>query len=400
MTRYALIALGVLLATPAGAVDFGFEGYADLRLVAPPSTGAYADGDLGKLRYGNDDEVFEPGDLIGEGRVLITSELMATATARVNTQYGPGVDLIESYMRYRPVSTTEWRWSMKVGAFFPPFSLENEQVGWSSFWTITPSAINSWAGEELRIIGAEGTLEWRRASGDITLVGAVFGWNDPAGVMIADRGWIFEDRVSGLFEHSRLPDATAVILGSAPPLFANLFTEMDDRPGWYLDLSWEPSDIGGFEIMRYDNNADPTVEKDGQIAWRTSFWEAGFQKQISKLTFLSQGMSGTTTIEPSPFYHQTTDFKSAYALIGYDMDEWWAAVRFDVFQTRTRASFPSTLDEDGHAYTLSVSWLPRKWLRFTGELLSIDDTRDERVVVGEAPHQIETQFQFLARIYF
>jgi hypothetical protein len=400
VTRYALIALGVLLATPAGAVDYGFEGYGDLRLVAPPVTGAYADGDLGKLRYGNGDEVFEPGDLIGEGRVLITSELMATATARANAQYGPGVDLIEGYMRYRPVSTTEWRWSVKVGAFFPPFSLENEQVGWSSFWTITPSAINSWAGEELRIIGAEGTLEWRRTSGDITLVGAVFGWNDPAGVMIADRGWTFDDRYTGLLEHSRLPDATAVILGAAPPLFANLFTEMDDRPGWYLDLSWEPADIGGFEIMRYDNNADPTVEKDGQIAWRTNFWEAGFQKQIGKLTFLSQGISGTTTIEPSPFYHQTTDFKSAYALIGYDMDEWWVAARFDVFQTRTRASFPSTLDEDGHAYTLAVSWLPRKWLRFTGELLSIDDTRDERVVVGEAPHQIETQLQFLTRVYF
>ena len=93
--------------------------------------------------------------------------------------------------------------------------------------------------------------------------------------MIADRGWTFDDRYTGLIEHSRLPDATAVLLGSAPPLFANLFTEMDDRPGWYLDLSWEPADIGGFEIMRYDNNADPTVEKDGQIAWHTSFWEAG-----------------------------------------------------------------------------------------------------------------------------
>jgi len=400
VTRYAFIALGVLLATPARAVDFGFEGYGDLRLVAPPSTGAYADGDLGKLRYGNGDEAFQPGDLVGEGRALLTSELMATATARVNTQYGPGVDLIEGYVRYRPVSTTEWRWSVKAGAFFPPFSLENEQVGWSSFWTITPSAINSWAGEELRIIGAEGTLEWRRASGDITLIGAVFGWNDPAGVMIADRGWTFDDRYTGLIEHSRLPDATAVLLGSAPPLFANLFTEMDDRPGWYLDLSWEPADIGGFEIMRYDNNADPTVEKDGQIAWHTSFWEAGFQKQIGKLTLLSQGMSGSTTIEPSPFFRQTTDFKSAYALAGYDMDEWWVAARFDVFQTRTHASFPSVLNEDGHAYTLSVSWLPRKWLRFTGELLSIDDTRDERVVVGEAAHQIETQFQFLARVYF
>ena len=148
-------------AAPALAADFSFNGYGDFRLVAPPSTGSYLDGDLGKLRYGTDDEVFQPGDIVGEGRVTIVPELMATATARINTQYGPAVDLIEGYVRYRPVSTTAWRWSGKVGAFFPPMSLENDQIGWTSFWTITPSAINSWVGEELRTIGAEGTLEWR-----------------------------------------------------------------------------------------------------------------------------------------------------------------------------------------------------------------------------------------------
>jgi hypothetical protein len=39
-------------------------------------------------------------------------------------------------------------------------------------------------------------------------------------------------------------------------------------------------------------------------------------------------------------------------------------------------------------------------LRFTAELLSIDDRRDERVIVGEPTQQAETQFQFLTRIYF
>ena len=29
------------------------------------------------------------------------------------------------------------------------------------------------------------------------------------------------------------------------------------------------------------------------------------------------------------------------------MDEWWAAARVDAFDTRTRASFPSDLNEDG-----------------------------------------------------
>ncbi len=239
----------------AAAADFQFEFYGDLRLVAPPSTGAYLDGELGKLRYGDDDGAFQPGDLVGEGRARISPELMVTATARANAEYGPAVDLLEAYARYSPVSANRWHWSVKVGAFFPPLSLENDQVGWTSFWTITPSAINSWVGEELRVIGAEGTLEWRRDSGTLTLIGAVFGDNDPAGVMIADRGWTFDDRVAGLFEHERLPDAAA--FDAPPPAYAHLFTEIDGRPGWYLDLSWEPADIGGFEIMRYDNEADP-----------------------------------------------------------------------------------------------------------------------------------------------
>ncbi len=400
MRRSAGILLAVVLGAPARAADFAFDGYGDVRLVAAPSTGSYEDGDLGKLRYGRDDGAIQPGDLVGEARLLITPELLATATGRVNGRYGTAADLIEGYVRYRPVSTTQWRWSLKAGAFFPPLSLENDQTGWSSFWTITPSAINSWVGEELRIIGAEATLEWRRESGSVTLIGAIFGWNDPAGVMIADRGWTFSDRVSGLVAHERLPDASAILLGRPPPIYARLFTEMDNRPGWYLDLSWEPEEIGGFEIMRYDNNADPAVKAGGQIAWHTSFWDIGFQRQFGKVTLLSQGMSGATTIEPSPFYRQTTDFKSAYVLAGYDMDEWWAAVRFDVFQTRTRATFPSTLNEDGHAYTLSISWLPKTWLRFTGELVSIDDRRDERAIAGENPGQTETQFQFLTRVYF
>jgi hypothetical protein len=396
-TRFALAA-SIVLAGPAAAADFQFEGYGDVRLVAPPATESYLDGELGKLRYGSGDDNFQLGDLVGQGRVLITPELMATATARAEDDYGPALNLLEAYIRYRPVSTNEWRWSVKVGAFFPPMSLENEQVGWTSFWTITPSAINSWVGEELRIIGAEGTLEWRRESGTLTLAGAVFGDNDPAGVMIADRGWTFDDRYTGLFGPQRLPDASA--FGATPPVYAHLFTEIDNRPGWYLDLSWEPEDIGGFEVMRYDNDADPRDTEGGQIAWHTRFWDIGFQKQLGKLTLLSQGMSGATTIEPSPFFHQTTDFRSAYALAGYDMDEWWAAARIDVFQTRTTASFPSDLDEDGHAFTLSLSWLPKKWLRFTAELLSVDDTRQERLVEGDPAHAVETQLQFLTRVYF
>jgi len=401
-TRLALLAGFFLAAGAASAADFHFSGYADLRLIVPPTQGSYAYGDLGKLRFGYDDgsTAAKLTDIVGEARVQLAPELMAVATGRINTGYGPAVDLIEAYLRYRPVSTSAWRWSVKAGAFFPPGSLENDQLGWTSAWTITPSAINSWVGYELRTIGVEGKLEWRGDGGTLALTGALYGWNDPAGVLIADRGWSLDDRVSGLFEHERLPDAAALAQHKTPPLQAEEFRELDNRPGWYLDLSWEPDGLGRFEITRYDNNADPTVKDGGQIAWHTSYWNAGYSKEIGNLTLLAQAMSGGTIIQPSASYRSATNFAAAYVLAGLDLDPWRLAARFDVFRTHTDATFPSLSSEDGCAGTFDATWWARSWLQLTGEVVIVDSTRPQRTLVGDPAHDTERQLQLLARIYF
>ena len=402
-TPFAALAALALCAAPAGAVDLTFNGYANARLVIPPADDAYLDGGLGKLRFGRDDG--SPNlhliELLGQVHALVTPELSATATARIDPNYGPAIDLLESWVRYRPVSTSAWRWSVKAGAFFPPNSLENDEIGWTSFWTITPSAINSWMGSELRILGTEGTLEWRRDEGTLTLIGAIFGWNDNAGELIADRGWNFDDRVTGLFEKVRLPDATGILEHEAPPLHEKMFEEIDSRPGWYLDLSWEPEGIGGVEIMRYDNEADPSAMRGDDVAWHTSFWNLGLDTQLGKLTLLAQGLLGTTVIAPAPAQRQNTDFRSAYLLAGLDLDRWWFASRIEYFQTRTwtAAAAMPLLSEDGHAATFSASYLAAKWLRLTGEVLVVESNRPERALEGDAPQQTETQVQLSLGFY-
>jgi hypothetical protein len=402
--RLCLLAISAsaLLGSPAWAVDFSYSLYGDARVIVPPSDRSYLDGGLGKLRFGDDDG--SPSahfvEAIAEARAQITPELLAVATGRFDPNYGPAVDMLDAWVRYRPVSTTEWLWSVKAGAFFPPMSLENEEIGWTSFWTLTPSAINSWIGSEIRIIGAEGTIQWRRENGTVTLIGAIFAWNENAGELISERGWNLDDRVTGLYERVRLPDASVVLSGGTPPDHEQLFKQFDGNPGWYLDLSWEPEDIGGFELMRYDNNADPTASRGDDVAWHTSFWDLGFRTQLGKLTLLSQALDGTTIIQPSPVFRLDTNFRSAYALLGLDMDTWWLAARVEWFQTRTHTAGPaSPLSEDGHAGTLSASWQPKKWLRLTGEFLLADSTRRERLLEGEAARQIETQFQLAVRIY-
>ncbi len=84
------------------------------------------------------------------------------------------------------------------GAFYPPMSLENRATGWETPYTLTPSPISSWIGEEIRTIGLEGQVDWLGTrtghSFDLQLTGALFGWNDPAGTMIALNGFVLDDR--------------------------------------------------------------------------------------------------------------------------------------------------------------------------------------------------------------
>jgi hypothetical protein len=303
----------------------------------------------------------------------------------------------EIYLRYHPVSTTRFLWSVKAGAFFPPFSLENTEVGWSSYWTLTPSAINSWFGDELRTVGGEGELDWRANEGTLAFTASLFGWNDPAGVMIADRGWSMDDRPTALFSDLRLPDATLILFGARPPDTTLIFDEIDHRAGWYAGASWNDSDQWRVQVYRYDNEADSAAHDGDYFAWRTDFWSAGASKTLGEFTLLAQGLTGTTAITPFPHFSSVTNFDSAYGLLGWERDEWRLAARADLFRTHTGGN--SFLSENGYALTFATSWLPRDWLRITGEVLYIDSTRDEREIEGLAPHQSDTQLQLSARFY-
>lgn len=162
-----LLAALVLAGTcaEAQAVEWHFDGYADFRLVVPSNEQSWIDGGFGKLRYGSGDNnpAFKFAEAIGQGVALITPEIMAMGVIRIEPTQVAAVDVLEAFVRYRPVSTNAFRWSVKAGAFFAPISLENTEVGWTSPWTLTPSAINAWVGEELRTIGLEPMLDTGRS---------------------------------------------------------------------------------------------------------------------------------------------------------------------------------------------------------------------------------------------
>jgi len=395
----ALMVLGLMAVQAGQGQDLSGGGYIDLRLSNSGSERAPVDGGSGKTRYGDDGTAFHLAEAALYGRVQLTEDVLVYADLRYEPSQRTAVDLVESYVRYRPVSLSPWRWSVKAGAFFPPVSEENAAPGWTSPWTLTPSAINSWVGEELRTIGAEGKVEWRGESDRIEAEVAAFGWNDAAGVALADRGWVMTDRVTGLFDRLRLPNALASP-DRPGAVWREPFTEIDDSPGWYAGLSWRHEDWGKLDLLYYDNEADPHAF-DQEYAWHTRFVSVGTQTGIGDVVILAQAMSGTTTVDPDGDEPYDTDFQAAYLMFGYQMGEWRVAARADLFATEAKDRDPGTrLSEHGSSQTLAVSWAPIEYVKLTLEGLRVDSWRTQRLSYGLSPGQVDHQVQLGAKFSF
>jgi hypothetical protein len=50
--------------------------------------------------------------------------------------------------------------------------------------------------------------------------------------------------------------------------------------------------------------------------------------------------------------------------------------------------------------TTAATWMPRKGIRLVGELVVIDYTQAQRVLIGKQPHVVETQAQLALRLSF
>jgi hypothetical protein len=399
----AAAAIGVIACHDARAAHLTVDGYGDLRFIIPSSQDSWMFGGLGKFRFGKSsgDPNIRVGEIVAEATLQATPSLMGFVSLRYDRDQRRAIDATELYVRYRPVSTTRFRWSVKVGMFFPPISLENDEVGWTSGWTITPSVINSWVGEELRTMGGEGRLEYRTGRGAIEAVGALYGFNDPAGILLAFRGWAFDDRPTSYADRLRLPDAIAAVFHVPTPFRTLEFKEIDDRVGWYAGLRADDDVFGRIEFLRYDNRAEPDAFRR-QFAWKTKFWSAGIERRFGILTLMAQGMTGRTVVEPADEVYNNWNFDAAYVLAGVNLGKWRLAVRGDIFGTdRKNSTPPSTLSqENGHGVTGSVSFYPRNWVRLSAEIIRAENDNTLRARSGLTPRVNETQVQFLTRVYF
>ena len=406
MKRKLLVGVVVLAcASPlASAQDFHAQGFLEARVpVYDGKDRSWTEGGLGKLRFGEGDDSLQPAGALSVSWQASDSFLVV-ADLQAQGQTSPELGVISAWVRWRPVSTSTWRWSVRAGAFFPPVSLENDGVGWTSRWTLTPSAVNSWVGEELRTIGAEVRLEHRDARGSIEGGIALFKWNDPAGELIATRGWAMGDVTSPLGARVRQPDAYGSVFAPAPVEFKP-FVENDGRIGWHADLEWRST--GGLRLraLHYDNRADPETwsHQAGRdvFSWHTRFDSLGAELPVGPVLLAAQWLGGDTAIEPLEDLYIVSHFRAAYLLAAWERGAWRPTLRYDRFRIRDEPAFiGDELEEDGHAWTAALNWRPRESLRITAEWLRVDSTRTQRLIDGLSPRQHEDLLQINLRYQF
>lgn len=399
---------GGLSALLMSNASFGLDwsGLLDVRAVASDTATSWNEAGLGKQRYGTAHD----GLRLGQGILRLNTDLADELSASVvfkAADEGRGVlDVSEAWLHWKPVPVSAWQTRVKVGAFFPAMSLENDGLGWTTTRTISASAVNSWVGEELRTLGVEGRWARRgRFSGsphDIGLTAAVFAGNDPAGTLLAWRGWGVGDRITGLSEPLQLADLP--VYRPSGRIFKQSrdvreLREIDNRLGFYLGADYSYAGWLNVAVMHYDNRGDPLVVKHGQYSWPTRFNHINLRLLPGDdWELMAQVMEVSTSMGQNAV---NVRGKAWYVLLGHPLGAGHIALRHDRFMLEENDRLPSDPnDERGHAWALAYRYPLTTKVTLIAEWLQIDSTRPARSQLQQAPRQRETSLSAALRWQF
>ena len=156
----------------------------------------------------------QEADLIWTPR--FTNSLSASVSAAYQRHQEHKADLLEAFVSFLPPQKGPVGFSMRAGIMWPEISLEHTTGGaWSTVNTLTPSAINAWVGEEVKVLGVEGTVRASIGNTMLAFTGSVFGFDDTAGTLLSFRGWALHNEKATVFGHFPLPPLNPFITAIA-----------------------------------------------------------------------------------------------------------------------------------------------------------------------------------------
>ncbi|HEY7006467.1 MAG TPA: hypothetical protein VH392_08290, partial [Sphingomicrobium sp.] len=335
-----------------------------------------------------------------------TWSLSATVVGSLQGGERTQAGLSQAYLSFRPMrSASGTAFSARAGLMWPPVSLEHEGADWHVTDSITPSAINSWIGEEVRPVAAEGTISANPGSHRLHATAALFAANDTSGTLLTFRGWALHDRTTLAFNRWKLPPLGDDFTGTQAPFthpLIDLHQGFAHRPGYYAKLAWQPPLPVRIELFHYDNRANPEdVNDDLEWGWHTRFDNVGLVAKLGGGAELkAQALQGRTRMGFIEEGRRWVDnrFRSAFVMLSKPVGPFGIAVRGEAFDTRNRGAW-WTGDYDEHGWSAMLA-AKHEFGPFTGllELLHVSSDTPAREHADEGERQHQTQLQAELRI--
>jgi len=384
------LALGVCPAAPSSADELKLTGFLFGRGVLVDGPPSWLDGGFGRFT--------EPGRAEAGGRDLARSgrgELQARLEWRPSLVWSVRIHglaryestteqaragVTEVFVEFSPELTPATGLRLRLGTLFPSTSFENTRPLWSSPFTLTLSALDTWIAEELRPTALEATLVRKGSDRDHELeVGAaVLAGADTSGALLAWRGWTLGDRLVTIGERMPLPPLASFEPGGGFDRQHSGTTptaELDGRPGWMARVRWSAGPRAGLQVWALDNAGDRRLHR-GEYAWRTQLIAAGVTLSAGPhFTLAADGMAGRTGMGPADEAHVDIDFRTAYVLASFGGPRARLTGRYDVFRNVDRDHTAEPDDDDGHAWTAAALWSPARRLRVAVEAARIVASR-------------------------
>lgn len=345
-------------------VQVVFSGLLDFRFVYTGKNVNWQQGGRGLSRYGGIDPNPRDNEELGDRsssnfkfpQASLVTELVKDGNTighlqlnyddATDTKGGNGkMGIVEGFVASQFKFKTQHSIDTRLGVLIPPISLEHPDTAWSTVYSITPSAINTWVGEELRSLGLEMKYSYEfKPFSTFDILVAPYSNNDPAGSILSWRGWALHDYQYAIGARLKIQYVDPEKLAPRG-YWITPWKELDGNIGYYTRMQLNIDHKYKISAYYQDSLADTEAidNPDNEYGWRTRFTNLSLELHpTGNVTILSQGMVGNTRMGNPDNYGVNNDFDAWYLMISYAPSQHRFTARYDYFRVLDKDSLFST----------------------------------------------------------
>jgi len=406
------IFVGVITSTQVLAADTKIHGIVDVRASSTNTSHSYLDGGQGKFANNNGNHVslaqagLEISVITDSG---FSGHLVANGYINGHANHG---GLTELYIKYKSLpNSAGYRFENRTGMIYPNISLENKAYAWASIDTLNSSTLNTWIGEEIRVLGSEFTLtklgNVQNHNYDLSFSATIFSHNDPAGAMLAWHGWTQSSQQTIWPQQLKIPafpgrfQANNNLHNQAP--YSEPYLELDHSLGEHFRAEIRIHHQGELSIGYYNNNAKPYIIVSGQWGWHTQFYHAGLTWRLPMgMHLTAQYLSGKLLMQDTAKQDLVNNtFGNEFISVSKRWQQHQITARVEHFWVRDHDnSLGDNNNDSGNALTLNYRYRVSNPLYLSVEYNWINSDRPAHAYAGLANQLTEQQWQVALRYFF